>query len=249
MWTIRDDLKQSLIVQLRLLAHHADASLIGFGGVLLALDLFFIAVFSVHQVYSAFSNDALPLGAGWRIGRDWSYAETLGYVKLGIIVAALALVRAKRERPIYPALALIFAVTLLDDALRLHEQLGDDVANALALRQSTLGELIVWTIYGVCLSPVLRIAFVRSPQQERSNGLLLLGGFGVLAVFAVVADVAHVVVLHMFRSGTVDAVLTVIEDGGEQITLSLISGLALLVHRELRSRQGTSFLSNQSGTR
>jgi hypothetical protein len=231
------DVKLWLTTQVRRLAHQADARLIGFSSTLLGLDLFFITVFSIHRIRTASHNDGTPrLGIEWQIGQDWSYAEILGYVKLGIVVSALASIRAKRERPIYPALALMFTVVLLDDALRLHERLGGGVANALALRYSALGDLMVWMIFGVCLLTVVHAAFVRSPQEDRSNGLLLLGSFAVLVLFAVGADLAHVVVLHQFRTRAVDSVLTVIEDGGEQITLTLICSLALLLRRELCRR-------------
>lgn len=57
----------------------------------------------------------------------------------------------------------------------------------------------------------------------------------VLVLFAVVADMAHVAVIGTFRGA--DLLFTVIEDGGEQITLALICGLAVLIRRELRSRE------------
>jgi hypothetical protein len=57
----------------------------------------------------------------------------------------------------------------------------------------------------------------------------------VLALFAVVIDMAHVVLRGSFRGA--DDLFIVIEDGGEQFTLSLTCGLAILIHRDVRGRE------------
>ncbi|HEX2250229.1 MAG TPA: hypothetical protein VHH32_07750 [Gemmatimonadales bacterium] len=223
--------------QVRHLARQASHGLIWSCSALLLLDLFFIAIFSSHWISSALDQNAVRLSSHWHLGKDGSYSELLGYLKLAVIVAAMALISMRRRRPVYSALALLFAVALLDDAMQLHERMGAALAGTLALQSSTLGELLAWMIFGVFLSIVVRAGFVRSPQHEdRRNAILLLGAFGVLLVFAVVADVAHVVVLHEFRYRTVDALLTVMEDGGEQITLTLIFALAVLINRDVRTR-------------
>ena len=49
---------------------------------------------------------------------------------------------------------------------------------------------------------------------------MLLGALAVLGLFAVVADMAHIVMRDAFRGA--DDLLGLIEDGGEQITLTLI---------------------------
>jgi hypothetical protein len=159
------------------------------------------------------------------------------------LVSVLALIRGKRQRPIYLALILLFTVALLDDSLQLHEGVGHGIADALALHSFAgrmsphLGELMVWTVLGAVLVTGGIAAFVRSPQPDRGNGLLLAGAFAVLVLFAVVADLAHVVVKYEFRFRSADFLFTVLEDGGEQITLSLMCGLAVLIHREVRSRE------------
>jgi hypothetical protein len=45
---------------------------------------------------------------------------------------------------------------------------------------------------------------------------------------------AHIVLRRAFRGA--DDLFAVIEDGGEQITLSLMCGLAVLIRRDVRSR-------------
>jgi hypothetical protein len=135
----------------------------------------------------------------------------------------------------------IYTFVLLDDALHVHELLGRGIADALALqafaglRARDFGELIAWTIFGLPLLAFTLVAFVRSPPTDRANGLLLMAAFALLVVFAVAADMVHVMMMDTFRG--VDLLFTVIEDGGEQITLTLTCGIAVLIRRELRSRQ------------
>jgi hypothetical protein len=205
--------------------------------------VFFIAVFSVHMLYTALYDKTPLLGDQWHIGRDGSYAEVFGYLKMALIIAVLSLIRRKWQRPTYLALILIFTVALLDDALQLHERVGHGIADVLALQSFAgwmsphLGELIVWAIFAIFLLAAARAGFVRAPQEDRSNSLLLMGAFAVLLLFAVVVDLVHVLVKYQlsFRGG--DFLFTVIEEGGEQVTLSLTCGLAVLIHRDLRSRE------------
>ncbi|HYF39484.1 MAG TPA: hypothetical protein VD930_07360, partial [Gemmatimonadales bacterium] len=148
----RNELTFRLKNQVRRLKQQADPRLLVFAGLLLALDLFFVTVFSIYRLNTVLDSDGTPsLGSGWQVGRDWSYAEVLGYSKLLIVVTTLASIPARLKRPVYPGLALVFTVVLLDDALRLHERWGGTVASALALPYSALGELMVWAGFGLCL--------------------------------------------------------------------------------------------------
>jgi len=230
------------MLQFRRLSRQIDARLVWFCGALLSVDAFFIAVFAVHRIYTVLYNDNIPmLGDEWHIDHDGSYAEMFGYLKEVIIVCLLISMRRRWERPIYMALIPIFTFVLLDDAFQVHERLGRGIVNALALqpfaglRAQDLGELIAWTTLGVPLLAGALAALVRSPEEDRSNGLLLIAAVGVLVLFAVVADMAHVAVIGTFRGA--DLLFTVIEDGGEQITLALTCGLAVLIRRELLSRE------------
>jgi hypothetical protein len=230
------------MLQFKRLARQIDARLVWFCGALLSVDAFFIAVFAVHRIYTVlYDGNTRMLGYEWHIGRDRSYAEMFGYLKIAIIILLLISFQREWKRPIYLALIPIFTFVFLDDAFQVHERLGLAIADALALqpfaglRARDFGELIVWTAFAVPLFAVALAAFVRSPQADRSNGVLLISAFAVLVLFAVVADMAHVLVRGTFR-GT-DLLFTVIEDGGEQITLTLTCGIAVLIRRELRSRE------------
>jgi hypothetical protein len=219
-----------------------DARLIWFCVVLLGVDAFFIGVFSIHTIYVKLYNDRVPiLGSGWDLEIDRSYAEMFGYLKTMLILSLLISIPRVWKRPIYLVFILIFALVLVDDAFRVHEKGGMRIAEALdlqpfgGLRPIDPGELLVWTAVGVPLLAAAVFAVVRSPKEDRRNGLLLLAALAVLALFGGVIDMAHVVLRGSFRGA--DDLFIVIEDGGEQFTLSLTCGLAILIRRDVRGRE------------
>jgi hypothetical protein len=219
----------------------ANTSVIWFCAALLCIDFFFMIVFSVHEIYSALNDESdLPLAREWNIGADWSYAEGFGYLKILAILTSLILIPQVWKRPVYLTFIAVFLFVLADDALQLHERFGARIAEALdlqpfgGLRSQDPGEVLVWIIAGIPLLGAAVLAIAGSPKEDRRNGLLLIGGLMVLASFAVVADMAHILPAKVFR-GAHD-LLTLIEDGGEQIALSLICGLAILIHGEVRGR-------------
>lgn len=164
-----------------------------------------------------------------------------GYLKSLSIVLLLISVPQVWKRPVYLTFLPIFTFILLDDALQVHERLGLRIEEALALQRFDApmrigpGQVLVWTIVGVALLPVAVAALVRSPEEDRRNGILLMGALAVLALFGVVVDMVHAVLRKAFRGA--DDLIIVIEDGGEQLALSLICCLVILIRRELRGRQ------------
>jgi hypothetical protein len=227
--------------QVRRLVSHIDSRLTWFVGALIGIDFLFVVVFFAYAVYAVFYNqDASLLESRWALG-DWSYSEMFGYLKMVVIIFLLVSIQQIWKRPIYLAFTLIFTFALLDDALRVHERLGSRIVQALTLQPigglgaQDLGELLVWTIVGVPLLAGAIAAAIGSPREDRYNGVLLLGMLAVLALFAVVADMVHVMQMSAFRGA--NTLFNMIEDGGEQVTLSLICGLVILIRRELRGRQ------------
>jgi hypothetical protein len=231
----------SIVSQAWRVAAFIDRRLIALCLALISIDLFFVAVHAAHTIYASIYFDRVPvLGWMWHIGYDRSYLEIFGYLKMMVIIGLL-IAMLRRDRPVYLALAIIFVFALLDDSLEIHETLGARIADGLALRPFAglrlvdFGELLFWASAGVVLLSLAAIGVVRTAGRDRANGLLLLGALAVLMVFAVGVDMAHVVVDNLFRGA--DLLFTVIEEGGQQITLSLTCGLAILIRREVRSRE------------
>lgn len=204
--------------------------------VLLVVDLLFVLVHAAHEVYISLFNDNRPvLAVAWHVGADRGYAEVFGYVKLVAITALLLDTARLSGRGLYLIWAVIFALAGIDDAFAIHERIGAAaVAPALSAIGSDalrgwLGELAIWVVFGGPLVLAVLLATRRATGETRRNGIALLL---LLAAFVVCA--AGVDLLHSLLETTITGahlLLTVIEDGGEQVVLSVGVGLAMLIRR------------------
>lgn len=152
------------------------------------------------------------------ISRDYGVAEIFSYAELLAIV--LLLVRAG-SRP----WAVVFGYLLVDDLLRLHEFFGEGLVRLVddpnrhlvaGVRTEDLGELAIQVAVGIPLLVMLAVHHRRgSPASRRTDrifALLLV----VMTTFAVGVDLIAVT----FTS------LTLLEDTGELVTLSIITAYA-----------------------
>jgi hypothetical protein len=134
-------------------------------------------------------NDTPPLpGSKWNIEHDGSFAEMFGYLKSLSIVFLFVSVPSVWKRPAYLAFLPVFTFLSVNDALQVHERLGVRIEEALALQRFDVlmridpGQLLVWATVGVPLLAVAVAAVVRSPEEDRRNGILLMGAGGAGAV-------------------------------------------------------------------
>lgn len=184
------------------------------------------------------------------IDEELGYGEIFGYLKSLAIAAALFACYRRARAPAFAALAFTFAVIALDDSLRIHEFFGNLIAKGLALghaaglRAQDVGELMVWSALGAVVVSALAYGYRRSDAAARSLASIFLGLLAVLVFFAVVADMLHIALAGWFRGAY--RVGTVIEEGGEMLTLSLICAAAVAafarqrrnIVRENRVRDG-----------
>lgn len=165
------------------------------------------------------------------IDEELGYGEIFGYLKSLAIAAALFACYRRALAPAFAALAFTFAVIALDDSLRIHEFFGNLIAKGLALgpafglRAQDVGELMVWSALGAVVVSALAYGYRRSNAAARSLASIFLGLLAVLVFFAVVADMLHIALAGWFRGAY--RVGTVIEEGGEMLTLSLICAAAV----------------------
>ena len=201
---------------------------------LIAVDTGFVATYSFHEIYNLLhKDDATPLDFRWRIGADHSYAEMFGYAKVIAVVALLIWAHRLSRKRMYSVWAGVFAYVVLDDALLIHERLGRAVAGPSRSDWAwDMGQLAVWIAVGLVLLAITVASLVRSSGQERTNGVLLLVALLALGFFAVAVDFAHVISRASFTGAS--QVFTVIEEGGEQVILSLAVALAVLIRRSKR---------------
>lgn len=209
---------------------------------LISVDLLFVAVHAVHTIYASMYTDRIPvMHWQWNIVYDRSYLELFGYSKTLLIISLLLALHVKNERLVYLVFAVLFTFVLLDDSLMLHETIGQSLADALALRPFAglrpldFGELLFWAGAALPLLGLAAVGLVTATGPDQATGLLLLGALAVLMVFGAGFDMVHVMVEQAFRGAHL--LFSVIEQGGQQITLSLTCGLAVLIRREVRSRE------------
>jgi len=171
---------------------------------------------------------------------DDSYAEMFEYLMLSVIVVTLARLALTFRRPVYVALLIVFAFSLADNALRIHEDFGafltqwSDLAPAFGLRAQDFGEIYTWVLFGVPMVGFLLFALWRSAGRHRSVGLSLSGWFLVLSFFGVVID--------MISSGVRDQriphlIISFVEDGGEMVVIAVILILTLSISGYLRAER------------
>lgn len=208
---------------------------------LVGVDLGFLAIHAGNRLYFQLSGSGPWLGPSWIIGRGWSYPEMFGCVKVLLMLLILLSIPRVWKRPIYLVFAAILALVLVDQTATLHHKLGSILADTLGLQAlgglepQDSGELLAWTLTGFPSLLVAGVALAKSSPDDRRAGLLLLTGIGVLGVFAVGMDAVHSALKQAFWKA--DGFFNLVEEGGEQLTLSVMLVLVLLLRRALHDRQ------------
>lgn len=160
------------------------------------------------------------------IGRDWSAGEILNYTKWVLLLTVLFRYYRQSSDKISLALSVLFAVSLLDDSLRLHEAGGDFLVErwgATAENESVIsfaGEFLVWCVAGTIVAAVLVKAWRQASVEERARALPSLALFSFVVFFAVVLDFVHSLSVE---KSLVAGLLGLLEDGGEMLALSLLT--------------------------
>jgi hypothetical protein len=184
---------------------------------LLAADLMFVLIHAVH------ATTPLIVSSMYALTHDRGYAEAFQYIKLYWIILALAVLLWRTRAPVYAAWVVVFGYLLLDDALQIHEVVGNAVATylgyraRLGLRTADFGELTVTAVAGLLLLGLLAIGYLRSGPNARSASRDLLVLIAALAFFGVFVDVLH----QLAFTTRLDGLLGIAEDGGEMIVVSV----------------------------
>ena len=204
---------------------------------LLCADFVFIGLHAV--------NTLTPLlkSALYSLGSDSSYSEMFQYLKWLWIIILLAYVSRSRRSFGYLAWLLLFVYFLCDDALSIHEKVGEHIAGYLTLTPpfglglQDLGELLVSAVAGMVLFSFVTWAYLQGSQVFRkvSQDLLLL--ILALVFFGVFVDMVHAAIHSGWRA---DFVLVVIEDGGEMLVASVILWYVFLL--SLRDENASAYL-------
>lgn len=208
--------------------------------VLGALDIVLIGLFIGH---------ALAVKHGWQtplsssyfnINRDGGLAEWFEYAKSG--AAALALIACARTvgSRAFGVLAGLHIWIAADNSLRLHEQLGGLIGEALfrgdvlgLIPARDAGQVVFHGLVLAAASALLWLTARREPPTLWPTlGVLFMATISA-GFFGVVVDAYHASSLSEGISGWV---LILIEDGGETIMLSLACALSIGCWLALRER-------------
>lgn len=203
----------------------------GPGGVLAGLlVLADLALIALHV-----GGDALgqPRDWPWWVDVDGGYPEFLQYVKLLWVVLLLGIVWLRWRRGVWLTLAATALALLADDALGLHEEFGPVVGAlvplpaALADYANDIGEALVMAAMGGVLLLAILVGYRVADPRSRDWLRPIIGLLVLLAAFAGVVDP-----LHQTTEGLLYDAVTVVEDGGEMIVVSLLAatGFHTAVH-------------------
>lgn len=206
--------------------------LIRSAGLFLAADVLLIAV----HVWLYFAGIGLPL---FDVALDRSYPEFYQYLKWYWLVCLSLYLGTRLRELAFPLLAPVFAILLIDDAFTLHESFGGEIASRLGLQASfnirtqDLGELAFLAFSALAIFTFWAMAYHFASTSARKHlkligALLLLLGFFGGAMDAVHEATGRFGLTAYFLVGT-------LEDGGEMIVLSLLTGLLLRLANEARS--------------
>jgi hypothetical protein len=196
---------------------------------LISADTAFVIVHLIH-ISGVTGNDLYSLK------RDLGYPEIFQYLKAYWIVIMLAALWWRTREYVYAAWTLLYAYLLCDDAFQIHERSGGAIAryrgyeDAFRLTAQDFGELTVFGLFGLFSLVLISITYLHSTRDAKnaSQDLILL--FGLIAFFGLVVDVVHSLAAE---DGYLEAVLGVVEDGGEMFAMSVICWyvMNLLEHR------------------
>lgn len=168
-------------------------------------------------------------GLKFSLVEEWSYSEWFQYFKFFWIAVMFGLLYAQQKKLVYFTGAAIFTYLLLDDSLRIHENVGKLIVLSqgwepywtthLNLRNQDWGELAVSVVAGGAFLTMLALAYWRGDSASRRVCVHLVLWIAVLGFFGVFVDMLSIAV---GESDLTVLLLDISEDGGEMIVASLI---------------------------
>jgi hypothetical protein len=209
---------------------------------LLAVDC---ALILLHILWSrgavmGLGGSQIAFGANrwFNLGQERGYAEMK---ELACVLAAAALIVAawlRARQSAYLGLAGIFCFVIGDNLFQFHEKAGIALAGVMGRTDSSLirhvGEFGAFIALGVLIVTIFVVTYRRSSVEARHHALIGLGIVGLLAAFAVGVDALHALlsaVVEVPRG--LDDLFTLVEDGGETISISFVLAFAVALHRHV----------------
>lgn len=165
--------------------------------------------------------------AYFRLDRDRSVSEWFEYALL--LTASLAAFSISRGHGAiaYRLLFVLFAFLLIDNSMRIHENIGQWLSEDrphLAEMAFNLGVGAIFGLWGL-------FALARSDTPARA--LLIASGtiLVAIAIFGIAVDTVHG---RYFPNGRIHSILVIVEDGGEMIGVAYLCAMVLVARRAFR---------------
>jgi hypothetical protein len=191
---------------------------------MVAVDLLFILVHMLHAWSPWLDARHFALDA------DRGMAEQYQYMKLLWLCACLSMAFWQTRAWVYLGWLALFGFLLVDDATQFHERLSTPLstylgfAPAFGLRAKDFGEILIAALIGGIAVALVLLTFWRGTKQAKHISADLLCLLCVLAFFGVFFDALHTIAY--FEMPALNVALTLIEDGGEMIVVSVITAYA-----------------------
>jgi hypothetical protein len=214
-----------------------DRTLVLCGLGLLAANLVLALLHGAYFVCLRFGLHAWPRDPLFSLSSNAGLAQAFNSAQTLLLIALLLSLAQRTRELLYLALAAVFVVVLLDDALALNQLLGGPLAGTLGLvdrprlQAQSAAEMLVYGALALPLAALLGASWLRTRPPHRRAGTGFLALLGLLAFFATVMDLVHLAFIKSFFGSRL--VLELGEEGGEMITLSAALLLALALARHL----------------
>ena len=172
----------------------------------------------VHLFVATSPNeDAWPWARYLRIDHDRSLSEWFETAQLTSAMLFLVAYYRRSNRSIFLSLAILIAVMIVDNILELRLHLGHWLYHG----NSGVGELLVVAIPAPLLAYAIYVQYRHADEQQQSELAAMFLVLAIFASFAVVADFVPEIAIGF--SSTVYGFWSLIEDGGELMTVSLFA--------------------------
>jgi hypothetical protein len=180
-----------------------------------------------HAIDAWLRDPICSLDSNTGFAQAFTSAQTL------LLIGLLLRTAGRTREVVYAALAGVFVLVLLDDALAINQWLGGPLVRLLGLVDhprllaQSLAEMMVYAALGVPVVALLGTSWRRAAPVHRRLGAAFILLIGVLAFFATAMDLVHLAFIKSFYASPL--VLEVAEEGGEMATLSAALLLALAI--------------------
>lgn len=164
------------------------------------------------------------------------YGEVFSFAQLFILTGILARTGLWTKQPVYLSWTVIYFFVLIDDSFNIHGYLGGllapslPIAEVVGLTPQHAGELLSWLGIGCFAAAGLIQASSHTQIEHRRICQPLYWTFGLLLFFAVGMDTVHQAFGPL--RALVDGLLSMVEEGGEMVAVSLTIGAAIVLSRK-----------------